>query len=167
MSSTTPPDRNDARPDWSIRPARASDAPFLERIAARLAIGIPPWRDEAAMIATARGWLLSDLARVGEDAAVFLAETSDETPIGAVAVARSQHFTGPPQAEIGELAVVAEWESRGVAAALLVAAEDWARQAGMRFVSLATGAANTRALAFYARHGYLREDVRLTKPLDE
>lgn len=118
------------------------------------------------MTATARGWLLHDLARVGEDAAVFLADTDDETPIGAVAVAHGQHFTGSPQAEIGELAVIAEWEGRGVAAALLDAAEAWARAAGLPFVSLATGAANTRALAFYARHGYQQEDIRLTKSLN-
>jgi GNAT superfamily N-acetyltransferase len=153
------------RRDWRIRQARADDAAFLERLAARLAVGIPPWRDEAAMVATARGWLLADLERAGPDATVFLAETLDTVPIGAVAVARSQHFTGAPQAEVGELAVVAEWEGRGVAAALLASAEDWARERAMPFVSLATGAANVRALAFYARHGYQPEDVRLTKPL--
>jgi ribosomal protein S18 acetylase RimI-like enzyme len=161
-----PTEPDDARHDWRIRAARASDAPFLERLAARLAIGIPPWRDEGAMAITARSWLLHDLARVGPDAAVLLAETGDGIPMGAVAVARSQHFTGSPQAEIGELAVVAEWEGRGVAAALLDAAEAWARAAGLPFVSLATGAANVRALAFYARHGYQQEDIRLTKPLN-
>jgi GNAT superfamily N-acetyltransferase len=155
------------RRDWRIRQARADDTAFLERLASRLAIGIPPWRDEAAMAATARGWLLADLERAGADTAVLLAETVDGDPIGAVAVARSQHFTGAPQAEIGELAVVAEWEGRGVAAALLAAAENWARERAFPFVSLATGAANARALAFYARHGYQPEDVRLTKLLAE
>ncbi len=119
------------------------------------------------MVATARGWLLGDLERAGHDAAMFLAETLDGSPVGAVAVARSQHFTGSPQAEVGELAVVAEWEGRGVAAALLATAEGWAREQGFPFISLATGAANARALAFYARHDYQREDVRLTKPLTE
>lgn len=153
------------RRGWRIRPAQASDRAFLEDLASRLAIGIPPWRSAEAMAATARGWLLADLERVGDDAAVFLAETPEGEPVGAVAVASSHHFTGAAQAEVGELAVIAEWEGRGVGAALLAAAEEWARERQAPFISLATGAANTRALAFYARHGYQPEDVRLTKPL--
>jgi ribosomal protein S18 acetylase RimI-like enzyme len=167
VSSGTSAHPDDAPRGWRIRPAQASDAVFLERLAERLTIGIPPWRDPVAMAATARGWWLADLQRTGQDAAVYIAETDDETPIGAVAVARSQHFTGTPQAEIGELAVLAEWEGRGIAAALLAQAEKWAREAGLPYVSLATGAANAHALGFYARNGYQQEDIRLTKSLKE
>lgn len=152
---------------WTIRSAQPDDAPFLERLAERLTIGIPPWRDATAMVAAARGWLLVDLERAGgADAAMYLAETDDASPIGAVSVCRSKHFTGALEAYIGELAVIAAWEGRGVASALLAEAETWARLAGLPFITLATGAANDRALAFYARHGYLNEDVRLAKPLD-
>jgi GNAT superfamily N-acetyltransferase len=158
-------DGSDKRHGWRIRPAQASDRAFLEDLALRLAVGIPSWRSAEAMAATARRWLLADLARIGSDAAVFLAETAVGEPVGAVAVASSQHFTGAAQAEIGELAVVAEWEGRGIGAALLAAAEAWARERSAPFISLATGAANARALAFYARHGFQPEDVRLTKPL--
>jgi GNAT superfamily N-acetyltransferase len=66
---------------------------------------------------------------------------------------------------LGELAVVAAYEGHGVASALLAAAEAWAWEQGLHFVALGTGAANTRARAFYARHGYAEEDVRLAKPL--
>jgi GNAT superfamily N-acetyltransferase len=163
MTSGTPIQPDDAPRGWRIRSAQSSDAVFLERLAERLAIGIPPWRHSAAMVATARGWWLADLQRVGQDAAVYIAETVDEAPIGAVAVARSQHFTGTPQAEVGELAVLTEWEGQGVASALLAQAEKWAREEGFPFVSLATGAANSHALDFYARSGYQREDIRLTK----
>lgn len=165
MSATGPHERENTRLSWRIRPARVEDAAFLAQLAERLAIGIPPWRDPLAMIMTARGWLLADLERAGQDGAMFIAETDGGVPIGAVAIARSQHFTGAPQADIGELAVVEEWEGLGVATALLNAAEEWARTAGLPFITLATGAANSRALRFYARHGYQHEDVRLTKPL--
>lgn len=165
MTDTHERDRANERRGWRIRPAEASDRAFLEDLAPRLAIGIAPWRDVDAMTATARRWLVSALERMGPDVAVFLAETHEGKPIGAVAVARSQHFTGAAQAEVGELAVVAEWEGQGVGAALLHAAEAWAREQSLPFISLATGAANTRALAFYARYGYQPEDVRLTKPL--
>lgn len=165
VSASNVPDLADERQAWRIRPAQASDRAFLEDLALRLVVGIPSWRSAEAMTTTARGWLLADLERIGPDAAMFLAETAAGEPVGAVAVASSKHFTGATQAEIGELAVVAEWEGRGVGAALLDAAEAWARERAAPFISLATGAANTRALAFYARHGYQPEDVRLTKPL--
>ncbi len=165
MSAGNTGNRTDERPGWRIRSARASDHAFLEGLALRLVVGIPSWRSAEAMAVTASGWLLADLERVGPDAAMFLAETSEGEPIGAVAVASSHHFTGAAQAEVGELAVVAEWEGQGVGAALLDAAEAWARERRAPFISLATGAANARAIAFYTRHGYQPEDVRLTKPL--
>jgi GNAT superfamily N-acetyltransferase len=160
--------RNDVRraaPRWRIRPATEADRAFLDDLAPRLTIGIPPWRDPEAMLATVRRWLADGLVGMGADAAMFIAEAPDGTPVGVATVARSAHFTGTPQAEIGELAVVEAGEGRGAASALLDAAETWARERGFRFVSLGTGAANTRARAFYARHGFGEEDVRLTKAL--
>jgi GNAT superfamily N-acetyltransferase len=149
---------------WRVRRGTDADRAFLDALATRLTIGIPPWRDPAVMLATVRRWLADDLARM-VDATVFIAEAPDGTPVGAATIARSTHFTGVPQAELGELAVVAEVEGQGVASALLAACEGWAREQGLAFVSLGTGAANTRARAFYARHGYGEEDVRLTKIL--
>lgn len=156
------------RPRWSIRWAGPGDEAFLERLAPRFAIGIAPWRSAEAMTATARRWLLDDLERARHGGAmVFIAQTDTGVPIGAVAVAPSQHFTGTPEATIGELAVLEEWEGQGVGAALIAAAEDWAREHGAPRISLATGVANSRALAFYGRHGYQQEDVRLSKRLTE
>ncbi|MGH2502385.1 MAG: GNAT family N-acetyltransferase [Ktedonobacterales bacterium] len=156
------------RPRWSIRHAGQGDEAFLERLAPRFVIGIAPWRSAEAMMATARRWLLDDLERARDGGAmVFIAQTDTSVPIGAVAVALGQHFTGTPEATIGELAVLEEWERQGVGAALIAAAEDWARERGVPRISLATGVANARALAFYARHAYQQEDVRLSKPLSE
>jgi GNAT superfamily N-acetyltransferase len=150
---------------WRIRPATPSDGAFLDALAPRLTIGIPPWRSPKAMQTTVRGWLAGDLAGMGADSTMLIAEAGDGTRVGAVTVTRSKHFTGSPQAEVGELAVVAEVEGQGAATALLAAAEEWACEQGLPFISLATGAANTQARAFYARHGYGEEDVRLTKAL--
>lgn len=151
---------------WRIRQATAADRAFLEGIAPRLAIGIPPWRSHETMVATARRWLLDNLDGMGDDAAVFIAEDTDGAPVGVTTVERSRHFTGTPQGELGELAVVEAVEGQGAATLLLAAAEDWARERGLPFLALGTGAANSRARAFYARHGYGEEDVRLAKPLD-
>lgn len=151
---------------WRIRQATAADRAFLEGIAPRLAIGIPPWRSHETMVATARRWLLDNLDGMGGNAAVFIAEDADGAPVGIATVERSRHFTGTPQGELGELAVVEAVEGQGAATLLLAAAEDWARERGLPFLALGTGAANSRARAFYARHGYGEEDVRLAKPLD-
>ena len=150
---------------WRVRVAMAADRAFLQSIAPRLAIGIPRWRGHEAMLATARRWLLGNLDGMGENATVFIAEDADGTPVGVATVERSTHFTGTPQAELGELAVTEAVEGQGVGSLLLSAAEDWARERGLPFLALGTGFANIRARAFYARHGYREEDVRLTKAL--
>jgi GNAT superfamily N-acetyltransferase len=150
---------------WRIRSATATDCAFLERLAPRLAIGIPPWRSRDAMLATVRGWLLDNLEHMGTDGTVFIAEDADGAPVGAATVERSRHFTGAPQGELGELAVIEAVEGQGVAALLLAAAEDWAREQRLPYLALGTGMANSRARAFYARHGYQEEDIRLAKAL--
>jgi GNAT superfamily N-acetyltransferase len=150
---------------WHIRSATAVDRAFLEQLAPRLTIGIPPWRSREAMLATVRGWLLDNLESMGTNGTVFIAEDAAGTPVGAATVARSAHFTGTPQGELGELAVIESVEGQGVAALLLAAAEAWAREQGLPFLALGTGAANTRARSFYARYGYHEEDVRLVKAL--
>jgi GNAT superfamily N-acetyltransferase len=150
---------------WHIRPATAADRAFLEQLAPRLTVGIPSWRSRSAMLATVCGWLLENLDGMGADGTVFIAEDADGTPVGAATVERSAHFTGTPQGELGELAVIEAVEGQGVASLLLAAAEDWARERGLPFLALGTGTANRRARAFYARHGYQEEDIRLAKAL--
>lgn len=150
---------------WRIRRAVAADRAFLEELAPRLTIGAAPWIDPAAMLRTMRGFLLGDLEKTGPEAALFVAEAEDGTPVGAVAIEQGKHFTGEPQDYIGELAVTEEAEGSGAGAALLAAAEAWAREHGARRIALDTGAANTRARAFYARHGYGEESVKLVKVL--
>src|SRR5262245_37489086 len=43
---------------WHIRQATTADRAFLERLAPRLAVGIPPWRSAELMRATMRRFLL-------------------------------------------------------------------------------------------------------------
>ncbi|HEX4985772.1 MAG TPA: GNAT family N-acetyltransferase [Burkholderiales bacterium] len=59
-----------------------------------------------------------------------------------------------PDGHIGRMAVLAAWRGRGAGSALLMALMDLARAAGMRHVELN---AQTRALGFYARHGFRAE----------
>jgi GNAT superfamily N-acetyltransferase len=151
--------------DWRVRPATPADREFLAELAPRLAFGIAPWRDQAIMAETMGAYLQHDLEAMGADGRVLVAEAPDATRVGAAAIGRNRNFTGEDQAYLGELAVTAAAEGHGAASALLAAAEDWAREQGLPLVVLDTGAANARARAFYARHGYAEESVRLTKVL--
>ncbi len=68
-------------------------------------------------------------------------------------------------AYVGELAVKPGMERRGIATRLMAAAETWAADRGMAFLTLETGAANQPARKLYAALGYQEEDVRLTKAI--
>jgi GNAT superfamily N-acetyltransferase len=48
-------------------------------------------------------------------------------------------------------------------AALVETAETWARDHGLRHLTLHTGALNATARAFYAALGFQEEEVRLTR----
>lgn len=142
-----------------------TDQEFVLGLAPRLAIGIPPWRDPQKMTVTAQGWIAGSIEEHGKKTMVFVAESEQGERLGFATVSHSTHFTGEGQAYIGELATSEEAEGRGVGKALAQACEQWAREQGYRILSLATGAANERALGFYRHMGYLNEDVTLVKLL--
>jgi ribosomal protein S18 acetylase RimI-like enzyme len=148
-----------------IRPYIPADREFVLSLAPRLAIGIPPWRDPQKMIATAQNWINGSIEQHGTKTMVFVAEDENENRLGFATVSHDTHFTGEGQAYIGELATSEAGEGRGVGKALAQACEQWARDQGYRILSLATGAANERALGFYRHIGYLDEDIKLVKLL--
>jgi L-phenylalanine/L-methionine N-acetyltransferase len=59
------------------------------------------------------------------------------------------------------MSVAAGWRGGGAGGALLEAAVAWAASAGFRRVVLGVFPDNTRAIAFYERHGFVREGLRL------
>jgi RimJ/RimL family protein N-acetyltransferase len=56
--------------------------------------------------------------------------------------------------------VALEWRGQGVGRALLDAAVDWAREAGVRKLELHVFPWNERAIALYERFGFEREGYR-------
>ncbi|MEV8637251.1 GNAT family N-acetyltransferase [Streptosporangium sp. NPDC051023] len=111
-----------------------------------------------------RGWVTDSLDQGDDGHAVFVA-VRDGRVTGFVTVTTRRHFTGHVDACIGELVVSAEVERMGVGRALVDAAESWARDCGLRRITLETGAANARARSFYQALGYVEEEVRLSKPV--
>jgi GNAT superfamily N-acetyltransferase len=68
---------------------------------------------------------------------------------------------------IGELVVAERASRRGVGRALIAAADAWARDHGLRNLTLHNGAFNTNARGFYAALGFVEEEVRLTRPVSD
>ncbi|MET8869934.1 GNAT family N-acetyltransferase [Nonomuraea sp. NPDC004580] len=149
-----------------VRPARAEDRDAVLSLAGRLTEGVAGWRDAQAVVAAARDWLAAFLS-AGDAArgAVFVAVAGVEV-VGVVSVNTQDHFTGTPEAYVGELAVAAHAARMGVGRRLVAAAEEWARGQGVRHLSLETAAGNASARGFYAALGFREEAVRLTRVLD-
>jgi GNAT superfamily N-acetyltransferase len=149
---------------FEVRPFASADRSAVLDLAPRLTIGVAPWRDEAVVTVAVRGWIEKSTEFNGGRAAYVC--VADDRVVGFVSVAGTEHFTGERDAYVGELVVDAAFEGFGVGRLLIAAAEQWARGANYRCITLHTGAANDRARRFYAQQGYTEEDIKLTKLLD-
>lgn len=149
-----------------VRSFQPTDREFVLRLAPRLAIGRQPWRDGDAWLTAVTGWIESSLDQHPDKAHVFIAEEDGER-LGFATVTHSKHFSGQPQAYIGELVTAEGAEGRGVGTALVEACCAWAKEQGYDLITLSTGSGNPRARHFYAHLGFVEEDVTLVKRLPE
>ena len=93
-----------------------------------------------------------------EHAAVFVAE-EDARVVGRLSVSRDQHPASRHVADLG-LMVAADRRGRGIGRALLEAAVEWAREAGVTKLELHVFPWNEPAIRLYERFGFEREGVR-------
>ena len=148
-----------------IRPFHPGDRTQVLALAPRLTEGAPPWRDPAAVRRAAHDWVQTSVDTAGQPGhAIYVAIASGQV-VGAVSVRERSHFTGQTDAYVGELAVAPGMERRGIATALMYAAEAWAAQRGLALVTLHTAAANHPARGLYRRLGYHEEELLLTKAI--
>ena len=126
-----------------LRPPLPTDAPALAALAGELGYPTSP---EA---------LLGRLAALHPtDAAVFVSTDADDVPTGWCHVEMRRTLVEPVSALILSLVIGEGHRSGGIGAALLEAAEHWARARGCRQLVVATRTTRERAHRFYAREGY-------------
>jgi RimJ/RimL family protein N-acetyltransferase len=142
-----------------IRPAEPSDAPAL--VALLQSVGSEP-----------EGWLLNDAnlrsvaaerryvrsVRRHPDATLLVAEVDGEI-VGRLSLARDPHPSSAHVADFG-ITVAAQHRRRGIGTALLAAADEWARDAGIHKLELHVFPHNEAAIGLYEKRGYVREGYR-------
>ncbi len=142
-----------------VRRAEPGDAAGLKQL------GDQVGREPEGWLVTTNGW--RDVAderrylraiRRYPNAAVYVADDGGEI-VGRLSVARDQHPASRHVADIG-LMVAQTHRRQGVGTALLEAAVDWARHAGVRKLELHVFPWNTGAIALYEKFGFEREGYR-------
>ena len=147
---------------FTVRPADPGDAEALVRLA-------------EAVSSEPEGWLISvdgEWRSVGDErrylkavrryphAAVYVAERDEDGAIiGRLSLARDTHPASAHVANLG-LMVAADARRRGVGWALLEAAVEWSRSAGIRKLELHVFPWNEPAIRLYERFGFEREGER-------
>lgn len=142
-----------------VRPARPTDAQGLTELGN--AVGSEP----EGWLVTTNGWreaaderrYLRAIRRY-PNAAVYVAEHEGEI-VGRLSVARDQHPASSHVADVG-LMVAASHRRRGIGTALLDAAVQWGREAGVRKLELHVFPWNSAAIALYERYGFVKEGYR-------
>jgi RimJ/RimL family protein N-acetyltransferase len=142
-----------------VRRAEPSDAEALADLGE--AVGSEP----EGWLVTTNGWRnVADERRYLRairrypNAAVFVAD-DDGLVVGRLSVARDQHPACRHVADLG-LMVAATHRRRGIGTALLGAAADWARRAGVRKLELHVFPYNTGAIKLYEQFGFVQEGLR-------
>ena len=147
--------------DFVIRRSDPADAEQLTRLADSVSAEPEGW-----LISVAGEWrsagderrFLKALRRYPH-AAVFVAEREDGTLVGRLSVGRDPH---PASAHVADVGLMVAFDARrqGVGTALLQAAVEWAREAGIRKLELHVFPWNEAAIALYEAFGFEREGFR-------
>ena len=153
----------------AVREGTAADRDFVIATARRFAaFGPPAWRSAAEIVAGEVRCLddFFDGRLAGERRTLLVAEL-DGRPAGFTFLEPAvDYFTGQADGHIGMVAVAETAEGKGVGAALMRAAEDWARRNGYPRLHLNVFAGNDRARRIYERTGYEIETIRYVKKLE-
>ena len=138
----------------TVREAQEGDEEFILGLVPRFVEnGIAGGHTSDEVIAGTSRVLRASLRARLPDEVFFIAEDAGGERLGfAYVVTESDFFTGEDYAHVSEIAVARS--GNGAGAAMMDAAEAWARERGYRFVTLNVVEANGAAQRFYERRGY-------------
>lgn len=150
-----------------IRPASDADKEFVAGlVSSLLEFGSPAWNDKKALTPGFADVLASAVRAPDPGSAVLIAQGTDGTRLGFISLKVREDVTGVERGHVADLAVTEDARRAGVGRALMQAGESWARERGLRALSLDVWSTNKRALQFYDRLGYRAESLCLIKALD-
>jgi GNAT superfamily N-acetyltransferase len=150
----------------SVRAARPGDRAFVIEAAGRLAaFGVPEGRTSGEIVEGEARTLRAFFDQSGPRDALLVAEADDRASGFIFLEEQQDYFTLETHGHVGILVVTAEAEGRGVGAALMRAAEAWARSRGHRTLTLNVFDANRRARAIYEHLGFRPDTVKYLKTL--
>jgi GNAT superfamily N-acetyltransferase len=150
----------------TIRPAHAGDRGFVLAATARLsAFGVPPGRSAPEIVDGEARTLRAYFDAASPPETLLIAETAG-APSGFVFLEEHEdYFTLATHGHIGILIVAEAAEGHGVGAALMGAAEEWARSRGHATLTLNVFEGNRRARTLYERSGFRPDTIKYRKAL--
>ena len=150
----------------TVRRARRADRAFVLGTARRLAdFDLPAWRRPAEIVGGEARTLEGFFRRPPPGSELLLAEAAGEPAGFALLETGRDYFDRREHAHLGILAVARESEGLGVGAALVAAAEAWARARGLDRLTLNVFERNARARRLYERLGFSPETLRYRKEI--
>ena len=150
-----------------VRQARPADRAFVLETTERLAaFGPPPWREAADVVEGAARTLREFFDMPDPSSALLIAEAETGDAMGFALLEESRdYFTHDWHGHLGILAVAEAAEGRGAGAALIRAAEVWARRRGYPTLTLNVFEGNRHARDVYEHCGFQPDTIRYIKKL--
>ena len=150
----------------TVRPAAAGDREFVLKAVHRLsAFGVPAGRTRDEIVEGEARTLRAFFDRADPSETLLIAG-ADGLSSGFIFLEEKQdYFTLETHGHIGILVVTREAEGQGVGAALMRAAEAWARSRGHGKLTLNVFDGNLRARTMYEHLGFRPDTVKYLKPL--
>jgi ribosomal protein S18 acetylase RimI-like enzyme len=150
-----------------IRAARDADAGFVAGlVSSLLEFGSSSWQDPERLAAGFAEVLRGAVRAHDLRSTVLIAQSASGTRLGFISLTVREDVTGTERGHVRDLGVIEDARKTGVGSALMRACEAWARERGLRVLSLDVWATNERARAFYETLGYAPESLCLFKCLD-
>ena len=147
------------------RGVRGDEAAVLALADQLAAFPVPAWRTAREIQRADDRVLRAALDAATADTVAFVVEGTAGLEGVVCLTTREDYFTQAPLAHVEVLAVDPAAQGRGVARALMKAAEGWAREVGLARISLNVWAQNERARGLYEHLGYKPETIHYLKDL--